>query len=56
MMTGVLDAESARRFSDDEPAWFSGQMRELRRSVSERQFRRQTQWSDLTIGASIGFC
>jgi hypothetical protein len=53
MMTGGLDPESGRRFSDDELAWFSGHLSELRRSVSERRFRRQTLWSGLAIGLAV---
>ena len=52
-MTVVLDPESGRPFNDDELAWFSGHLSELRRSVSEHQIRRQTLWLGFAIGLVV---
>ena len=53
MMSGVLDSESARRFSDDELAWVSGHLSELRQSVSEHRIQRQALWAGLAIGLAV---
>jgi hypothetical protein len=52
-MTGVQDPDSGRRFSDDELVWISDHLSDLRRSVSEHRFRRQTLWSGLAIGLIV---
>jgi hypothetical protein len=53
MMTGVLDPESGRHFSDEELAWIGGHLSELRRSVSEHRVRRQTLWGGLVLGLAV---
>jgi hypothetical protein len=53
MMTGVLDPESGRRFSDEELTWLGGHLSELRRSVSEHRVRRQTLWGGLALGLAV---
>jgi hypothetical protein len=53
MITKVFDPETGRIFSEDELAWISGHMRDLRRIVAERRIQRQTLWSGLAIGLAV---
>jgi hypothetical protein len=52
-MTGVLDPESGRRYSDEELASMSEHLSEWRRFVSEHRIRRQALWSGLVIGLAV---
>jgi hypothetical protein len=49
-MTGVTDPESGRTFSDDELAWVSAHMDDLRRTVAERRIRNWMLWTGLGFG------
>ena len=49
-MTGVVDPETGRELSEDELAWVSGHLDELRRSVSAHRIRNQLLWSGLAVG------
>ncbi len=49
-MTGVVDPESGRRFSDDELEWMGAHLTDLRKSVVDRRFRNRILWSGLVVG------
>ena len=49
-MTGVTDPERGRTFSDDELAWVSAHMDDLRRTVAERRIRNWMLWTGLGFG------
>ncbi|HEY1295398.1 MAG TPA: hypothetical protein VGJ60_20160 [Chloroflexota bacterium] len=52
-MIEVLDPESGHRFSEDELAWMSGHLSDLRQTVSERRIRYQMLWIGLAIGLAV---
>ncbi|HEY6469178.1 MAG TPA: hypothetical protein VI434_05375 [Candidatus Dormibacteraeota bacterium] len=49
-MTGAFDPESRRPISDEELAWVSAHISDLRRSVSERRIRKRMLWIGLVVG------
>lgn len=49
-MTEALDPESRHRISDEELAWVSAHMTDLRRSVDEHRIRKHMLWIGLVVG------
>ncbi len=49
-MTEALDPESRHRISDEELAWVSAHMTDLRRSVDEHRIREHMLWIGLVVG------
>jgi hypothetical protein len=49
-MTGVFDPESGREWSEEELAWISTHVSDLRKSVADRRIRNWTLWSALAVG------
>ena len=49
-MTGAIDPETGREITDEELAWFTAHVGDLRRSVVDRRIRYQILWGGLVIG------
>lgn len=49
-MSDALDPESGHPISDEELAWVSAHLSDLRQSVTERRFRNHMLWIGLVIG------